>query len=55
MVKHSMSAYHINESEITKAAIDKQTRKMIKNYIVSPMSWESSTNYSCQYFSLQGK
>jgi len=44
--KKSMSAYHINASEITKAAFDNQTSKMIKKYIVSHVSWENSTNHS---------
>ena len=40
MVKQSMLAYHINKTEITKAALDNQTSKIIQNYIESHMSWQ---------------
>ena len=46
MVKQSMLAYHIDKSEITKAALDNQISKIIQNYIESHMSWENSTNHS---------
>ena len=46
MVKQSMLAYHIDKSEITKAALDNQTSKIIQNYIESHMSWQNSTNHS---------
>ena len=46
MVKQSMLAYHIDKSEITKAALDNQTSQIIQNYIESHMSWQNSTNHS---------